>query len=215
MVKLLRVWLLFLFFGAAFGYIEGAAVHYLRIHFYPSGFSFTNMAIDNRTLIIEMGRELATLAVLFSFAALIRGRILLKFAGFITVFSFWDIFYYVFLYLFEGWPKSIMDWDILFLVPVPWYAPVLAPAIISLAGITGALIVFILAAKNPDYRTATASRILIAGALASFFLTFIVRPPGPAVYDWPLFLAGIALTAAGFFFLIKEKAARPKREDQT
>ena len=44
----------------------------------------------------------------------------------------WDIFYYVFLKIICGWPHSLFDWDVLFLLPLPWWGPVLAPVLISL-----------------------------------------------------------------------------------
>ena len=43
----------------------------------------------------------------------------------------WDIFYYVFLKMICDWPHSLLDWDILFLLPMPWWGPVLAPVLIS------------------------------------------------------------------------------------
>ena len=47
-------------------------------------------------------------------------------------FGAWDIFYYVFLRLISGWPRTLLDWDILFLLPLPWWGPVLAPVSIAL-----------------------------------------------------------------------------------
>ncbi|MBK6345556.1 MAG: hypothetical protein IPF68_06385 [Bacteroidales bacterium] len=55
-----------------------------------------------------------------------------RFVFFLFCFAIWDIFYYVFLYLLIGWPASLLDWDILFLLPVPWIGPVLAPCLLSL-----------------------------------------------------------------------------------
>ena len=26
-----------------------------------------------------------------------------------------------------GWPETVLDWDILFLLPLPWWGPVIAP----------------------------------------------------------------------------------------
>jgi membrane protein implicated in regulation of membrane protease activity len=48
------------------------------------------------------------------------------------MFAIWDIFYYIFLWLLIGWPESFFTWDILFLLPVTWVGPVLAPVINSL-----------------------------------------------------------------------------------
>ena len=49
-----------------------------------------------------------------------------------VAFGFWDISYYAFLKVLCGWPHSVFDWDILFLMPLPWWGPVLAPVLISL-----------------------------------------------------------------------------------
>ncbi len=38
----------------------------------------------------------------------------------------------MFLKLLLGWPESLFTWDILFLIPVPWVGPVLAPVLVSL-----------------------------------------------------------------------------------
>src|SRR5207247_11339685 len=54
-------------------------------------------------------------------------------------FGLWDIFYYVWLWVFIGWPPSLFTWDVLFLIPVPWLGPVLAPVIVRLCLVAGAL----------------------------------------------------------------------------
>ncbi len=50
----------------------------------------------------------------------------------VVAFGVWDIFYYVFLKVMCDWPRSLFDWDILFLLPLPWWGPVLAPVSIAL-----------------------------------------------------------------------------------
>jgi hypothetical protein len=52
-------------------------------------------------------------------------------AAFVITFGTWDITFYVFLKVMLDWPASIFTWDILFLIPVPWVGPVLAPAVVS------------------------------------------------------------------------------------
>ena len=56
-------------------------------------------------------------------------------------FGVWDIFYYAFLRLIVGWPQSLWDWDVLFLIPLPWWGPVLAPVAIAVLLIVGATLV--------------------------------------------------------------------------
>ena len=59
---------------------------------------------------------------------------------FMIAFGVWDIFYYLFLRIICGWPKTIWDWDILFLLPLPWWGPVLAPVSIALLLIVAGLL---------------------------------------------------------------------------
>ncbi|MGD2080540.1 MAG: hypothetical protein PVJ36_05370, partial [Nitrospirota bacterium] len=57
-------------------------------------------------------------------------------------FALWDIFYYVFLRVWLGWPRTMMDMDVLFLIPGPWVAPVLLPVAASACMATLALVLF-------------------------------------------------------------------------
>jgi len=131
-------WCLVVILAIAFGYNEAAVVVYLRQIFHPEGFSFplsANFLADKSRdlLFAEVGREAATLAVIFSACLLAGGNLRQRVAYFMTIFAVWDIFYYVWLKALIGWPASMMDWDILFLIPVPWAGPVLAPVLVSAA----------------------------------------------------------------------------------
>ena len=132
-------------FALAFGYIEGAAAHYLRMHLYPAGFDDTvSLIVDTHTLAVEVGREICTLLLLIAVAALTRGPFVRRLASFAYVFAIWDLSYYAALRVFEGWPSSPYDWDLLFLVPVPWFGPVVAPMLISAIGVVGAISVHLI-----------------------------------------------------------------------
>jgi hypothetical protein len=131
-----KTFLIVVVFGIAFGYIEAAVVVYLRQIFYPDGFTFplTIFGIDalsRRILLTEIGREVATIVLIFTGAWLSGHNRQQRFAYFMIIFAVWDIFYYVWLKVLLDWPASIMDWDILFLIPVTWASPVLYPVLIS------------------------------------------------------------------------------------
>ena len=116
-------------FAIAMGFLESAVVVYLREIYYPEGFEFPLMMMDGKMALTEVIREAATLVMLATLG-MIAGRTRLeKFGIFIFVFGIWDIFYYIFLKMLLGWPESLLTWDILFLIPVTWVGPVLAPLI--------------------------------------------------------------------------------------
>jgi len=120
--------------GIAFAYIEAAVVVYLREIFYPDGFTFplAEFGINISPLLLtEVGREVATLVVVLTTAWLVGGNHRQRVAYFLTVFAVWDIFFYIWLKVLVDWPASVMDWDILFLIPVTWASPVLAPVVVS------------------------------------------------------------------------------------
>jgi hypothetical protein len=125
-------------------------------------------------------------------------------AGFAIAFGVWDISFYVFLKVLLDWPASLLTWDILFLIPVPWVGPVLAPVIVSAVMIVCG---FIALRRDWDGRPidATSSHWigLIAGALviiASFtwnYRTLIAGAP-PEHFNWILLVAGL-LAGVGTF----------------
>ena len=80
----------------------------------------------------EVAREAATLLMLGAVAAAVGGNFRQWFAFFLLAFGAWDISYYAFLKVLIDWPKSLLTWDVLFLIPVPWSGPVLAPALVAL-----------------------------------------------------------------------------------
>jgi hypothetical protein len=188
-------------FGAAFGYLEAAVVVYLRAIAYPEGFYFPLKTIPPFILAAEVGREAATLAMLAAVALAVGGPRLLKLSRFLFCFGLWDIFYYAGLKVLLGWPMSLLTWDILFLIPVPWSAPVLAPALIAaffvVAGAYGV-------ARRGRVRTYIWHWLLGAAAAAGIVTTFVWNvgalrrgnPPGS--YPWALFGAAFVAMVTAF-----------------
>jgi hypothetical protein len=119
-------------YSIGMAYVEAAVVVYLRRIYYPEGFELDIAWIEPHILRTEIGREIATIAMIIglTFASHTRG---VRRAGvFLLVFGMWDIFYYVFLKAMLGWPESFLTMDVLFLIPAPWISPVILPVSISL-----------------------------------------------------------------------------------
>lgn len=119
-------------FSIAMGFMETAVVVYLRKIYYPGGFNFPLVPIEPALAVTEFWREAATVIMLGVIGYLAGKNKTQRWAFFVFCFAVWDMFYYVFLKLLLDWPESLFTWDILFLIPVPWIGPVLAPCIVSL-----------------------------------------------------------------------------------
>ena len=126
-------WLTVVTFATAMAWVESAVVYYLRTlidRIEP--YQANPLPIIGGLGSVELVRELATLIMLFTVGWL-AGRTWRARIGYMVVaFGVWDICYYVFLRIMCGWPQSLLDWDILFLLPLPWWGPVLAPVLIAL-----------------------------------------------------------------------------------
>ncbi len=119
-------------FAIAMAYFEAAVVVYLRALFYPEGFSVIVKNLPAPYVKVELWREAVTIIMLFLVAWLAGRRGWERFGYFAILFGVWDIFYYVWLNVAIGWPSTLTDWDILFLLPVPWVGPVIAPVAVSI-----------------------------------------------------------------------------------
>lgn len=167
---LIRKFTLISAFAIAMGFLESAVVVYLREIYYPEGFDFPLKIIEGKLALTEVLRELATLIMLITVGWIAGKNGTGKFGVFIFAFGIWDIFYYVFLKLLIGWPESLMTWDILFLIPVSWVGPVLAPVINALTMVIFGGLIFIYTEKNYTVKIRPVGWILlVAGSLVIIF----------------------------------------------
>ena len=123
-------------FGIAMGFLEATVVVYLRAAFGldPSGLvPVHDTAAFDAFEGVELARELATLVMIAAVGWLAGRGALERLAWAAVIFGAWDIVYYAGLSIVVGWPPSLVAWDVLFLVPVPWVGPVWAPLVVSAA----------------------------------------------------------------------------------
>jgi len=136
-------------FSLAFGFVESAVVVYLRAavgllpgyegtlsdvqrsapDFYKQAESLKEF--PSSLLTVEVGREVATIIMLFSLAMLAAPKGRERGAAFLWAFAIWDLAYYLGLWTTVRWPSSLKDLDVLFLIPAPWLAPVWFPVLVS------------------------------------------------------------------------------------
>jgi hypothetical protein len=132
-------------FGIAMAHLEGVVVVYLRKALGLLDSASNKESLENfpkRYLYIEMTREAATIIMLVVIAYLTGGSWVEKGIYFLWTFAFWDLFYYLSLYILIKWPPTFKTIDVLFLIPKPWIAPVWFP--IGVSGLT-IVVIFILA----------------------------------------------------------------------
>src|SRR5882724_6484951 len=126
-------WAIVMAFAIAMAWVEAASVFYIRAlvdRIEP--YQADPLPLHGALGTVELWREAATL-VMIATLGMLAGRTWRIRAGYAALaFGAWDIFYYVFLRLISGWPRTLLDWDILFLLPLPWWGPVLAPVSIAL-----------------------------------------------------------------------------------
>jgi hypothetical protein len=128
-----RRWLTVAAYAIAMAWVESAVVYYLRtminriVPYQPEP-----LPIIGGLGPVELAREAATMVMLLT-VGMLAGKNWRERLGYSAIaFGVWDIFYYVFLRVICGWPHSLNDWDILFLLPLPWWGPVWAPVAIAL-----------------------------------------------------------------------------------
>jgi hypothetical protein len=210
-------------FAIAMGFLETSVVVYLRALYYPKGFDFPLTVIPNNIAVTEFWREFATIIMLVG-AGIIAGKTKLsRFACFIMAFAIWDIFYYVFLYVLIEWPQSLFTWDILFLIPCPWTGPVIAPCLVAAGMILLGWMIIYYEEKNGKVRINYKQWTLLIGGVCIIIFSFMwdyisltwgasadvwtlfsknnlfeeLKTYMPAQFNWLLFFAGLACSAAG------------------
>ncbi len=224
-------------FSAAFGYVEASVVAYLRTIYSPLHKRFypTVGRDDLFPLIVpdqlrglgeehitrlntELGRELATLLMLAG-AAILGGRNIREWVAiFFVCFGIWDITFYLWLKVLLGWPPSLMTWDILFLLPVPWVGPVIAPVIVAASMIAAGLFVLWREYDGDPVRIGRLHWIGMSFGWLLVFLAFIAdfanttRGGNPNAFHWGIFLVGQSVWCATFYAALNPRRRNNKRQ---
>ncbi|HEY5669975.1 MAG TPA: hypothetical protein VIS10_08230 [Anaerolineales bacterium] len=198
-------WIFVVLFAAAMAWLEAAVVLYMRLLLdRVQPYQIDPLPVSVGLGKAEVVREVSTLIMLWAVGYLAGAERRSRLGYAMLAFGAWDILYYVFLVPLSGWPDSLLDWDILFLIPLPWWGPVLAPASIALLMVmTGTLITQFQPSGQwlwPRWPAWLAS-LCGAGMALYTFMTDALRALGegpiavrqvlPVTFNWPLF--GLAL----------------------
>jgi len=210
MMKEGKRWLVVAAYAVAMAWVESAVVFYLRtLTKRINPYQDTPLPEVAGLAEVELVREAATLIMLLT-VGLVAGRNWRsRWAYAAIAFGVWDIFYYVFLKLITHWPNSLFDWDVLFLIPLPWWGPVIAPVTIA-----GMMIVWGTLASQcehddrplcSEWRVWSLNFLGMMLALYVFMADAIrvanqgadaLRKTLPTQFNWPLFILALLLMAA-------------------
>jgi hypothetical protein len=193
-------------YAVAMACVEAAIVVYLReLHGIEDIVRDLPREADRLTT-IEITREAATMVMLFSVGWIAGNQLQDRLGHFVFAFGLWDIAYYGWLAAFTGWPNSPLDWDILFLIPLPWWGPVLAPALIALMMCIGGAAAVYGADRGVKWRLTWTNTAIAAAGIAVVLYTFMYDALGavpdglgavtrvrPGNFQWTVFFVGFAI----------------------
>lgn len=233
-----RRFILLFFFGISLGFLESIVAIYLRQLHFPQGFSFPLPPLPPDVIAIESIREITTLAILFVVGIMAGKNRLERIAFFLYTFGIWDVFYYAGLKLFLDWPASVWTWDVLFLIPVVWTGPVLAPLICSATMILLAILIKFRQSRKFGFDVYPSEAVsCIAGALAilvafiedyariilsgNFLPRFfylandeqfrqIISQYRPVQFNWVLFCVGECLILYALILWLRRNRGKPR-----
>lgn len=200
-------WLTVFIFAIAMAWVESAVVFDLRTFVDRiEPYQPDPLPLIGKLGPVELVREFATLVMLFTVGVL-AGKTWRARCGYMMLaFGLWDIFYYVFLKVMCGWPHSLFDWDILFLLPLLWWGPVLSPVLIAMLMIVwGTITSQFESPKTPAISNWIVWPSCIVGGVISLlvFMTDalrvadqgvpVIRKALPVQFNWPLFVVALVL----------------------
>lgn len=173
-------------FAIAMAYLESAVVVYLRRLYNIDNIATDIPNFDSTIAAVEVGREASTLLMLLSIGWIAGKSLQSRIAFAFFTFGVWDIFYYFWLWVFIGWPTSLLDTDLLFLIPLPWWGPVLSPALIAL--------------------------LMVCGGMAAIYIDHLNLQIRPIWLDWTILFLGVGVVL--YTFMADALAALPVAPDE-
>ncbi len=204
-------------FAAAMAFVEAAVVVYLRAVI-GAGPLFPMKELPPLLLSVEIGREVATLVMLVSVALLSARGGARRMGAFLLLFSVWDVLFYAWLRIAIGWPAGVNDWDILFLIPLPWVGPVWS-ALLICAGMAVFAVLFLRMPKEAPFSPGLWGWVCgIVGAavvVASYILEWKKIEYGQGVpTDFSLgpYLAGVVLLGAAGWSAVRSTTSVWRRD---
>ncbi len=219
-------------FGIAFGYAEAAAVVYIRatydavhLRVFPERApgelfplatveQWSREAPSTVTPLMEVGREFSTVLLVALVAVMASRDVRQWTASFMLAFGIWDIAYYLWLTILLGWPRSLLDWDLIFAAPLPWIGPVWAPLLVAAVMVTTGAVFFWREATGRPLQPRAVHWFAVLLAAVIIMIAFwwdarsLMSNGLPEWFNWPLLLLGLTIGIAAFLHALSTSRAR-------
>ena len=208
-------------FAIAMAYLESGVVVYLRRLYGINDLILSVPPFDPQIGAIELGRELATLVMLLTMGWVAGKKFQSRLGFAVFAFGVWDIFYYIWLRVFIGWPQTAFDPDLLFLLPLPWWGPVLSPVLIAALMVIGGVLAVIKDERELHLVPSFMDWAILAGGIQTVLYTFTADALSalpadvqtlsqlrPSEFNWPVYLVGLAMLALFVWHMGKPAEAK-------
>lgn len=222
--KTMGRWLVVVLYALAMAWVESAVVFYIRAMIHRlEPYQPNPLPIAGGLGFAETVREAATLIMLITVGWL-AGRTWRSRIGYtLLAFGVWDIAYYIWLIPLTGWPHALSDWDILFLIPLPWWGPIWSPMSIALLMILfGSVVARYDSETAPLWPRRNSSGCLFVGVGIALWVfmtdslnvlmtgggTQQLRDLLPTWFNWPWFSIALGLMAAPVVDVLLQVARR-------
>ncbi|MDF1842697.1 MAG: hypothetical protein P1U77_14775 [Rubripirellula sp.] len=206
-------------YAVAMAQLEAVVVIYMRQLYYPEQplELFPLEFLTRYDPMVELSREVSTIVMIIAVALLAeRQNLTRRFAAFVYVFGLWDVCYYAWLKILFGWPRTWLEWDVLFLIPVIWLGPWICPAAIGLLFcVWGALV---LGSNRRIIFSGRHVALFVVGAcvgLVAFMqpaASFVMRAGREALvgyvpdhFSWPLYILGYCMMTLGLLGSLRDR----------
>jgi hypothetical protein len=194
-------------YAIAMAYLEATVVVYLRALLGLTDITAVDVSLGQYGL-VEIGREAATVVMLAAVGWMVGRHGRERWAYGLFAFGLWDIAYYVWLKVLIGWPASLLGWDLLFLIPLPWWGPVLAPALIAALICVAAVLAVVRMERRQRLGITPLRLVSVSGGAVLALYVFmadaiqaVLAGPidwgalRPTPFRWSLFLVALVLMA--------------------
>jgi hypothetical protein len=192
-------------YAIAMALLEAVVVVYIRHGMLQVSYDQVSLT---RYMSMEIWREVGTLVMLVAVGWLAGRRGVERWAYGLFTFGMWDIWYYIWLKVLIDWPTTLLDWDILFLIPLRWWGPVLSPVLIAALICLAAVLAMVRLIQGKALRITPARvGVGVSGGLLALYVfmsdslhaLLLGRSDWdtlrPEPFKWPLFLMALVLMA--------------------